>query len=82
MAYFMMERDNPLEFIKPFLTGYLSVFPLSETALDILYYVVLGRLAQSYIIGKIAVSNYLDSFPYAHVIVYINYALNLNSPKN
>ena len=27
--------------------GYLSVFPLSKTALDILYYVVLGRLAQS-----------------------------------
>ena len=55
MAYFMMERGNPLEFIKPFITGYLSVFPLSEAALDILYYVVLGRLAQSYISGKIGV---------------------------
>ena len=49
MAYFMMEHDNPLEFVKPLITGYLSVFPLSETALDILYCVVLGRLAQSYI---------------------------------
>ena len=52
MAHFMMGRDNPLEFINPLITGYLSVFPLSDTALDILYYVVVGRLAQSYINGK------------------------------
>ncbi len=52
MAYLMMRRDNPAVYVKPFLQGYLSVIHLSKYAMDVLFYVILGRLAQSYLNGK------------------------------
>lgn len=52
MAYLMMRREDCARYINPFLKGYLSVIPLSETSLNVLYYIILARLAQSYLNGK------------------------------
>ena len=52
MAYLMMRMEEPAVYVKPFLEGYLSVVPLSDATLGLLYYVVLGRLAQSYLNGE------------------------------
>ncbi len=49
MTYLMSRKDNPIPYIKPFLQGYLSKFQLSKQSLNVLYYVILGRAAQSYI---------------------------------
>lgn len=51
MAYLMMRRENPASYVKPFLEGYLSIIPLSESSLNNLFHVILGRLAQSYLNG-------------------------------
>ncbi len=52
MTHFMMNRNNPVDYIRPFLSGYLEAFPMSKSSLDIIYYVILGRLAQIYINGQ------------------------------
>lgn len=51
MAYAMLEKSDPIEAIVPLLAGYQSVFTMSEIEVDLLYYIVLGRLAQSCING-------------------------------
>ena len=52
MAYVMIRAEDPIKYIKPVIQGYLSTFPLSKASLDLVYYVILGRLALSYINGK------------------------------
>ena len=61
MSHFMMNRKDPISYIKPFLCGYQEVFPLSQPALDILYYVILGRLAQAFINSKEVIIYYYFS---------------------
>ena len=53
IAYSMLCKKNPVEFIVPMLAGYLNAFPLPEKELDCLYYSVLGRLAQSCANGRL-----------------------------
>ena len=48
-AYLMSRRDNPIEYAKPFIQGYLSSNHLSKKSLDTLFYIITGRIAQSYI---------------------------------
>ena len=52
MAYVMIRAKDPIKYVKPVIQGYLSSFPLSKASLDLVYYVILGRLALSYINGK------------------------------
>ena len=51
MAYAMLEKPNPTEAVVPLLAGYQSILTMSEIEVDLLYYIVLGRLAQSCING-------------------------------
>ena len=51
MAYLMMRTTDPINYVKPLLHGYLSVNQLSDKSLDVLFYVILGRLAQACING-------------------------------
>lgn len=51
MAYAMLEKSDPIEAIVPLLAGYQTIFKMSEIEVDLLYYIVLGRLAQSCING-------------------------------
>ena len=51
MAYAMLETPNPIEAVVPLLAGYQSIFTLSQIEVDLLYYIVLGKLAQSCING-------------------------------
>ena len=60
MAHYMMKRKDPVNYIKPFLHGYLSIFPLSQSSLDVLYYVIMGRLAQSLINGKVISQQFVE----------------------
>ena len=48
LAGYMVHREDPIVYVKPFLRGYLAVLCLAQSSLDVLYYVVLGRLAQIY----------------------------------
>lgn len=58
MAYNMLEIDDPVNYIVPFLAGYNTAFSLYKEERDILYYIVLGRLAQSCINGMLKLVNY------------------------
>ena len=53
IAGHMFNRKDPIAYVKPFLQGYLAVLCLAQSSLDVLYYVVLGRLAQLYINSKL-----------------------------
>ena len=52
LVYAMIDRQSPVEHVVPLLSGYLSRFPVTQPEFDILYYVVLGRLAQSAVNGQ------------------------------
>lgn len=52
LTYAMINRENPIEHVVPLLAGYLSRFPVSQQEFDALYYVVLGRFAQSALNGE------------------------------
>ena len=52
LAYGMVEKENPVEFVAPMLQGYRDVFPLSKEELNCLYYAVLARLCQSAVNGE------------------------------
>lgn len=52
LAYAMLEKNDPLHFVCPMLSGYYQAFPLCEEELNCLYYSVLGRLCQSAVIGE------------------------------
>ena len=52
LAYGMVEKENPVEFVGPMFQGYHSVFPLSQEELGCLYYAVLARLCQSAVNGE------------------------------
>ena len=52
MAYGMVEKRNPVEFVGHMFQGYNSVFPLSHEELGCLYYSVLARLCQSMVNGE------------------------------
>ena len=49
MCSYMMSGEDPINYIAPFLRGYLKIFPLSKASLGVLCYVILGRLAQLHI---------------------------------
>ena len=51
MSYNMLDMDDPVTYIVPFLMGYNNAFSLYKEEMDILYYIVMGRLAQSCING-------------------------------
>ena len=53
MAHNMLGTDNPVTYIVPFLMGYNNAFSLYKEEMDILYYIVVGRLAQLCINGKL-----------------------------
>lgn len=46
-AYLAFLWENPLEGLAPFLEGFHSVYPLEEAELDVLYYLIAGRLVTS-----------------------------------
>lgn len=52
LMHTMLDRENPVEHVKPMLAGYLSSFPVTRQEFDILYYVILGRLAQIVLNGQ------------------------------
>ena len=52
LAYAMIEKENPVEFVAPMLRGYLDAFPLCKDELGCLYYAVLARLCQSAVMGE------------------------------
>ena len=52
LAYGMMEREHPVEFVAPMIHGYQETFPLSREELECLYYAVLVRLCQSAVSGE------------------------------
>ena len=52
VAYSMVEKSDPVNSVIPLLAGYMSTSPVEDIELDLLYYIVLGRLAQSCIIGN------------------------------
>lgn len=45
LPYLMMDQDDPLAAVKPVIDGYQSLSPLSEQELNLLWPLVLGRLA-------------------------------------
>ncbi len=59
LAYFMTENMSPLscrncvEFVRPVIDGYVSVFPLTEMESSLLYYMVLARCIQSAVNGEV-----------------------------
>jgi len=52
LAYGMVMKENPIQFVCPMLCGYLQAFPMSEEELDCLYYSTMARCCQSAIIGE------------------------------
>lgn len=56
MVYPMLSKPRPLEVVVPMLSGYLQAFSLSDAELNLLYYVVLGRLSQTCINGNSTMS--------------------------
>ena len=59
MAYASMEAADPLKRFAPLLSGYLHHSSLSEKEMNLLYYIILGRLIQSYVNGKCFVISYV-----------------------
>ncbi len=53
LAYLMSRSQDPINYGKPFVQGYLSEFQLSQKSLDVLYYVVVARITQSLINCKL-----------------------------
>ena len=51
-AHAMLEKSSPIETSVFLLAGYLRVFPMSKRELNLLYYIVLGRLTQLHINSK------------------------------
>ena len=51
IAYMMMIKDctNPLEYIKPLVSGYLNNYSLNDEEFECLYYLVAAHLTQSYL---------------------------------
>ena len=47
LAYALMFSDSPLEDAVPMIRGYDQAYPLTETELDVLYYLIAGRLTIS-----------------------------------
>lgn len=60
LTYFMAENLTPIscrncvEFVRPVIDGYISVFQLSKEELDLLYYLVLARCIQSAVNSEIS----------------------------
>ncbi|XP_019856668.1 PREDICTED: hydroxylysine kinase-like [Amphimedon queenslandica] len=52
MAYASLERPDPLKSVAPLLSGYLKENPLTEKEINLLYYVILGRLTQTCVNGE------------------------------
>ena len=52
LAYGMLEKENPVEFVGHMFHGYRDVFPLSREELGCLYYAVLARLCQTAVNGE------------------------------
>ena len=51
LMHAMMDKENPVECVMPMLAGYLSSFPVTRQEFNVLYYVILGRLAQMVLNG-------------------------------
>jgi len=51
LAYVMMEKDDPLECAIPVLKGYNDIFPLEEIEIEVLFYLIAGRLCTSVIMS-------------------------------
>lgn len=47
LTYFIMEKENPLDYAKEVIKAYNSILPLEELELDVLYYLIAGRLCTS-----------------------------------
>ncbi|MCE7993416.1 MAG: aminotransferase class III-fold pyridoxal phosphate-dependent enzyme [Roseivirga sp.] len=47
MAYALFDKEEPLEWAAHIIDGYHSAYPLLEEELDLLYYIVAGRLVTS-----------------------------------
>ena len=47
LAYMLMGKENPVEWAKPLVKGYHSKLPLVTIEIDLLYYLIAGRLAMS-----------------------------------
>ena len=51
-----LDSDNPIEFVVPFIRGYLDAFSLSPEERDCLYYAVLAHLCTAGVKGEYNVS--------------------------
>ena len=75
LAYAMIDKEDPLAYAFPVMSGYLKSFPLSKVELDSLYYIICGRLAQSVLIGKLQKKSYCVILTQYYVIVFVQLVL-------
>jgi ethanolamine-phosphate phospho-lyase len=47
ITYAVLDKENPIEWASPIIKGYSEVIPLTETEVDILYYLIAARLSIS-----------------------------------
>lgn len=64
IAYLMMRSPNPLDVGGAVLAGYESILPLSDAERSSVYLLVLGRLCQSLVYGRISVEKYPENEKY------------------
>ncbi|XP_037106163.1 hydroxylysine kinase [Syngnathus acus] len=64
ITYMMLEHPNPIEVGGPILAGWESVFPLNAAERDCLFWLVLSRLCQSFVIARYSVTLHPENEEY------------------